>query len=90
MDIHRLPEASGEKHAAAFSRLGWTRSRMGGRNHIIMHKPGNPAVLSIPNHLKVKRLLLAGLLKRAGVGLDEYLAAFGTKPRLRAVTDDDQ
>lgn len=80
MGLSNLPLAGGEDHEKAFTRLGWTRDRATkGRNpHIILVKPGAPATLSIPNHKgkDVKRVLIAKLIKAAGVTEAEYLAAF--------------
>ena len=75
-----LPLASGERHARAFERCGWTRAReTSGRNpHIILEKPGVRATLSIPNHKgeNVKRALLQKQIKLAGLTEQQYLDCF--------------
>jgi hypothetical protein len=70
-----LPDASGDRHAKAFARLGWERQPKRGKgSHIVLIKHGRP--LSIPNHRSVKRTVLATLIKRAGVSEADYLDAF--------------
>lgn len=75
-----LPLASGERHARAFERCGWTRVReTSGRNpHIILQKPGVRAILSIPSHKgeNVKRALLQKQIKLAGLTEQQYLKCF--------------
>lgn len=66
--------ASGEKHAKAFGRCGWTIARAGA--HIVLTKDGCPHALSIPNHAEVKRALLQKQIRLAGLSEAEYLAAF--------------
>ena len=60
----------------AFQRLGWEIARLRG-SHIILTKPGHIATLSIPNHPTVARGTLRGLLARAGVTVEEFLAVLG-------------
>jgi predicted RNA binding protein YcfA (HicA-like mRNA interferase family) len=57
-----------------FERLGWTVARQRG-SHIILTKTGHIASLSVPNHPQVARGTLRVLLARAGVTLEEFLAA---------------
>jgi predicted RNA binding protein YcfA (HicA-like mRNA interferase family) len=44
-------------------------------SHIILTKTGHIASLSVPNHPQVARGTLRVLLARAGVTLEEFLAA---------------
>lgn len=72
-----LPLASGERHAKAFERCGWTRiARRGRGSHILLVKAGVQATLSIPNHPEVKRALLASQLALAGISIETYCAKF--------------
>lgn len=57
-----------------FERLGWTVARQRG-SHIILTKTGHIASLSVPNHPQVARGTLRVLLARAGVTIEEFLAA---------------
>jgi predicted RNA binding protein YcfA (HicA-like mRNA interferase family) len=52
----------------AFERLGWEVARQRG-SHI--------ATLSIPDHPQVARGTLRSLIARAGLTVDEFLAALG-------------
>jgi predicted RNA binding protein YcfA (HicA-like mRNA interferase family) len=58
----------------AFERLGWTVARQRG-SHIILTRAGHIASLSVPNHPQVARGTLRALIARAGVTLEEFLAA---------------
>lgn len=77
--MSRLANLSTAKVIKALKALGWSERRQStGRNpHIVMTKPGNPVHLSVPNHKgkDVHPHLLARILKDAGVGIDEFLAA---------------
>lgn len=78
MGLSNLPLASGDKHAAAFERLGWTRDRKrrGRGKHILLTKPGMRATLSIPDHHEVKRTIIASLLALADITEKDYLREF--------------
>ena len=78
MGLRNLPLASGEKHAAAFERLGWTRDhkRRGRDKHILLTKPGVRATLSIPDEREVKRTIIAAMIKIAEETEVSYLEAF--------------
>lgn len=75
MGLKNLPDGSGERHARAFRRLGWELRRKEGKgSHIILAK--GSLRITIPAHPSVKRALIAGLLKRAGISEREYLDAY--------------
>jgi hypothetical protein len=78
MGLSDLPLANAEQHAACFERLGWTRDRKrrGRGVHILLTKEGVPATLSISIQREVKRPLLAGLIRAAGITQEEYIAEF--------------
>ena len=57
-----------------FQRLGWEVVRQKG-NHIIMTRPGHIATLSIPNHAEVARGTLRSLIAKAGLTIEQFLAA---------------
>lgn len=78
MGLSDLPLASGEKHAACFERLGWTRDRKrrGRGSHILLTKPGVRATLSIPDHKEVKRVIIAKLITLAGITQEKYIQKF--------------
>lgn len=58
----------------AFRVLGWVIARQKG-SHIVMIKQGNIATLSIPNHAEVARGTLRSLISKAGLTVDEFIAA---------------
>jgi predicted RNA binding protein YcfA (HicA-like mRNA interferase family) len=78
MGLSDLPLASGDKHAACFERLGWTRDqkRRGRGSHILLTKTGVRATLSIPDHREVKRTIIAKLITLAGITQDDYIEHF--------------
>ncbi len=74
--LRDLPEAKGERHVKALCRCGWKETRSSG-SHRILEKDGVEAILSIPCGGKnVKRTLLKGQLKLAGLSIEEYLKVF--------------
>ena len=78
MGLSDLPLASGEKHAACFERLGWTRDwkRRGRGSHILLTKTGVRVTLSIPAHHEVKRTIIAKLIMLAWVTQEQYIKKF--------------
>ncbi len=72
--MSEVPLRSGRDIAKAFVRLGWEIARRRG-SHIILVKAGHPATLSVPDHREVARGTLRGLIRRAGISLDEFVAA---------------
>jgi predicted RNA binding protein YcfA (HicA-like mRNA interferase family) len=57
-----------------FQRHGWEVVRRKGI-HIIMTRPGHIATLSIPNHAEVARGTLRSLIAKAGLTIEQFLAA---------------
>ena len=58
----------------AFERLGWQVARQRG-SHIVLTKPGALASLSVPDHPQVGRGTLRTLIAKAGLTVEEFLAA---------------
>jgi predicted RNA binding protein YcfA (HicA-like mRNA interferase family) len=58
----------------AFEKLGWSIARQRG-SHIILTRPGNIATLSVPDHPEVARGTLRSLISKAGITVEEFLAA---------------
>ena len=58
----------------AFERLGWQVARRRG-SHIILTKLGHAATLSVPDRPQVARGTLRALIAKAGLTVDEFLAA---------------
>jgi predicted RNA binding protein YcfA (HicA-like mRNA interferase family) len=58
----------------ALRKLGWDVARQKG-SHIILTKEGHIATLSIPDHPEVARGTLRALIGRAGLTIEDFLAA---------------
>lgn len=58
----------------AFERLGWQVARQKG-SHIVMTRPGSAVTLSIPDHNEVARGTLRALIAKAGLTLEQFIAA---------------
>jgi predicted RNA binding protein YcfA (HicA-like mRNA interferase family) len=71
-----LPVISGRAARRAFERAGWRFDRQSG-SHMILEKPGTPGLLSIPDHRELKVGLLRGLIRDAGISVEEFLILLG-------------
>ena len=60
-----------------FEKLGWQVARQRG-SHIILTKQGSIATLSVPNHPQVARGTLRSLIAKAGMTMEQFLAAHET------------
>jgi predicted RNA binding protein YcfA (HicA-like mRNA interferase family) len=69
-----VPLWTGRKVAQTFVRAGWEIARQRG-SHIILVKSGHTATLSVPDHREVARGTLRALIRKAGMTLEEFLAA---------------
>ena len=67
-----LPVCSGREARRAFEKAGWTFNRQRA-SHMILVKPGVPVNLSVPDHRELDRGLLRGLIRDAGMSVDEFL-----------------
>lgn len=72
--IHNLKP---ERVIKAFERAGWENLGRQGK-HFKMQKDNNPNILSIPVHGRkpIKAGLLRGLLKKAEIAEEEFLALY--------------
>jgi predicted RNA binding protein YcfA (HicA-like mRNA interferase family) len=57
-----------------FERLGWRIARQRS-SHIVLTKPGAVATLSVPDHTQIARGTLRALIAKAGLSVEEFLAA---------------
>ncbi len=74
--MSRLSGLKPRRVVRAFRRLGWTVARQRG-SHCILTKAGNSCNLSVPIHAgSVKQGLLRSLLVKAGISIEEFLAAY--------------
>ena len=68
----KLPRVSGAQAVRALERLGFAVTRQRG-SHIVMRRGSTGCV--VPNHRELKTGTLAGVLKQAGVSVDEFTNA---------------
>ena len=67
----KLPVLSGREVVRVFATFGWQVARQAS-SHIIMTKPGEMVTLSIPDHRELDRGLLRGLIRDAGMTVEEF------------------
>jgi predicted RNA binding protein YcfA (HicA-like mRNA interferase family) len=68
-----LPTVSAKEVVRAFERLGWLVARQRG-SHIIMTKDNHRATLSVPDHNPVAKGTLRGLIRAAGISVDDFIS----------------
>jgi predicted RNA binding protein YcfA (HicA-like mRNA interferase family) len=68
----QLPVVSGRQARRAFEKAGWTFNRQRG-SHMILVKPGVAINLSIPDHRELDRGLLRGLIRDAGLTVEQFV-----------------
>ncbi len=70
--MSELPQVSGRQVVKALRKVGYARDRQRG-SHIILVKNGHIASLSVPDHKEVAKGTLRGLIRAAGLTVDEFL-----------------
>ena len=68
----RLPRVSGAEAVRVLERLGFAVVRRRG-SHIVMRRGASGCV--VPNHRELKLGTLAGVLRQAGVSVEEFISA---------------
>lgn len=68
----KLPACSGAEAVRAFEKAGWRKSRQKG-SHVSLTNPASVAVLTVPLHRELKPGLLRGLIRTAGLEVDEFV-----------------
>ena len=71
------PTISGREAVRTFETFGWNAVRQKG-SHIAMTKPGEIATLSIPDHKEVAKGTLRGLIRAAGLTIEQFIQATRT------------
>jgi predicted RNA binding protein YcfA (HicA-like mRNA interferase family) len=67
-----LGNISGKETARAFESIGWVvRGQVG--SHLVLTKPGKRVNLAIPLHREIAIGTLRGLIRTAGLTVDEFL-----------------
>jgi predicted RNA binding protein YcfA (HicA-like mRNA interferase family) len=70
--VGRLANISGKDAAKAFQKAGWqVRGQVG--SHLVLTKAGVRANLTIPQHTEIAPGTLRGLIRTAGLTVDEFL-----------------
>jgi len=64
---------SGRAARRAFEKAGWVFNRQRS-SHMILVKVGVPVNLSVPDHRDLDRGLLRGLIRDAGLTVEEFVA----------------
>ena len=67
----KLPRISGSEAVRALERLGFEVTRQKG-SHIVMRRGSSGCV--VPNHREVKVGTLSGVLRQAGVSVEEFIS----------------
>jgi predicted RNA binding protein YcfA (HicA-like mRNA interferase family) len=67
----KLPRISGQRARRAFEKAGWLHSRTAG-DHMLLTMPGK-RTLSVPDYDVLPPFILRGLLRSAGLTVDEFL-----------------
>jgi predicted RNA binding protein YcfA (HicA-like mRNA interferase family) len=70
--VPQLPVISGRTARRAFEKAGWTFDRQRG-SHMVLVRTGIPVNLSVPDHRELDRGLLRGLIRDAGMTIDQFL-----------------
>ena len=68
-----VPLVSGRDVAKTLVRMGWEIVRQHG-SYIILVRGGHPATLSVPDYREVARGTLRGILRRAEITPEEFVA----------------
>ena len=68
-----LPAISGRQARRAFEKVGWVFTRQRG-SHMVLTKSGISANLSVPDHRELDRGLLRGLIRDAGLTVEQFAA----------------
>ncbi|MFA7694498.1 MAG: type II toxin-antitoxin system HicA family toxin [Methanoregula sp.] len=71
---HRLPVISGEDLVKYLVRCGFTPRRQTS-SHVVVQKEWR--VFSVPLHRELKKGTLMGILKQAGIEVEEFKRTFG-------------
>ena len=68
----QLPVVSGRDARRAFERAGWVFDRQRS-SHMILVKDGVPFNLSVPDHRELDRGTLRGLIRDAGLTVEQFV-----------------
>lgn len=74
----KIPLICGREAVRVFTLFGWIAERQKG-SHISMSKPDVPQILTIPDHKELGVGILRGLIRTAGITVDEFVRALKDK-----------
>ncbi len=72
-----LPVVSGLAAIRAFETMGYTRTRTRGSHCQLHHSDSSRQPLSVPLHSELDRGTLRSLIRKAGMTVEEFVAALG-------------
>jgi predicted RNA binding protein YcfA (HicA-like mRNA interferase family) len=72
--LSHLPVVSGKDAVRAFERIGYRISHQTGSHIILRHESLPHRHLSVPNHHEIAKGTLRGLIRDAGLTVDEFTA----------------
>ena len=72
--MSRLPVISGRDAVRAFGKIGYGISHQTGSHLILRHESPPHRHLSVPDHREVAKGTLRGLIRDAGLTVDEFVA----------------
>lgn len=75
--MSRLPAISGRDAVRAFAKTGYHVNHQTGSHVILRHESPPHRHLSIPNHRELAKGTLRGLIRDAGLTVDEFVKLLG-------------
>lgn len=72
--MSRLPVVSGSDAVRAFEKMGYRLSHQTGSQIVLRHEAPPHRHLSIPNHRELAKRTLRGLIRDAGLTVEEFAA----------------
>lgn len=84
MGLSDLPVARAGEVAKTLGRFGWTEAPGRGKgSHLVLVKKGHRPITLPTSGDSVKRALLGGVLKHAGISIDDFVAEHKSKGKKR-------
>ena len=68
-----LPVVSGTQAVKAFEKVGYVLSHQNGSHMILRHTQPPHRHLSVPNHRELGKGLLRGLIRDAGLSVEQFI-----------------
>lgn len=79
----KMPVVSGGDLVKVLGKVCFKPARQKGSHMILVHEDTPPRRITIPNHPEIKRGLLCGIIKQAGLSRDDFLDLYGRHHRGR-------